>query len=84
MNQVAVGSIVHYVAYGTPGGEYPAGVCRAAVVTEVATDTDHVPQGLWNVGLCVLNPTGMFFKQDIPYDAGRAPGSWHEAHQPEH
>jgi hypothetical protein len=26
--------MVHYVAYGTPGGEFPAGVCRAAVITD--------------------------------------------------
>jgi hypothetical protein len=30
----SVGRIVHYVSYGTPGGEY-ASKCRAAVVTEV-------------------------------------------------
>lgn len=29
-----VGSAVHYVSFGTPGGEYPP-MCRAAVVTEV-------------------------------------------------
>ena len=26
----SVGRMVHYVAYGTPGGEFPAGACRAA------------------------------------------------------
>lgn len=30
----SVGRVVHYVSYGTPGGEYPS-VCRAAVITEV-------------------------------------------------
>ena len=29
-----VSRIVHYVSYGTPGGEYPP-ACRAAIVTEV-------------------------------------------------
>lgn len=28
-----VGQIVHYVSYGTPGGEYPP-TCRAAVIAE--------------------------------------------------
>lgn len=30
----SVGKIVHYVSYGTPGGEYQS-QCRAAVITEV-------------------------------------------------
>lgn len=30
----SVGRIVHYVSYGTPGGEYHS-ACRAAVITEV-------------------------------------------------
>jgi hypothetical protein len=29
-----VGRIVHYVSYGTPGGEYPS-VCRMAHITEI-------------------------------------------------
>lgn len=33
---VIIGRIVHYVSYGTPGGEYTS-ECRAAVVTEVKT-----------------------------------------------
>ena len=31
----AVGRIVHYTSYGTPGGEYPS-VCRAANASEFA------------------------------------------------
>lgn len=34
MRTPAITSWVHYVSYGTPGGEYPP-VCRAAVITEV-------------------------------------------------
>lgn len=48
------GRIVHYVSYGTPGGEYPS-VCRAAIVAEVdASDPNHI-------GLVAINPTGLFF-----------------------
>ncbi len=66
----SVGRVVHYKAYGTPGGEYPS-VCRAAVVTEVAEpDNPESP-----LGLAVLNPTGMFFNQRVPY--GEAAGHWH-------
>lgn len=57
----SVGRIVHYVSYGTPGGEYPS-VCRAAIVTEIEP-------GEWlAVGLAVLNPTGMFFDRGVPYE----------------
>jgi hypothetical protein len=65
----SVGRIVHYVSYGTPGGEYTS-QCRAAVVTE--TDTSDT------VGLAVLNPTGMFFNRTVVHDeGGKAGGSWH-------
>jgi hypothetical protein len=65
----SVGRIVHYVSYGTPGGEY-ASQCRAAVVTE--TDTSDT------VGLAVLNPTGMFFNRTVVHDEGdKTGGSWH-------
>ena len=65
----AIGDAVHYVAFGTPGGEYPAGVCRAAIITEVRTDIE--------VGLCILNPTGLFFLRSAMLDPGSAPGTWH-------
>lgn len=58
----SVGRIVHYVSYGTPGGEYGR-ECRAAVVTEVSADGK-------TVGLCVLNPTGQFFNRDVGHDGG--------------
>lgn len=50
---------VHYVSHGTPprpdGSQAYPSRCRAAIVTEVdGTDT---------VGLCVLNPGGVFFRQ---------------------
>lgn len=75
----SVGRIVHYVAYGTPGGEFPAGVSRAAVITEV--DPPPPPdelQGPAKVGLCVMNPTGLFFNRGVPQDEEhKAPGTWH-------
>jgi hypothetical protein len=69
----SIGRIVHYVSYGTPGGEYGK-ECRAAVVTEV--EDDHT------VGLCVLNPTGQFFNRGVVFDDDDLPGerkggSWH-------
>jgi hypothetical protein len=77
--QPTVGRIVHYVSYGTPGGEYES-ECRAAVVTEV----DSHPDADGTIGLCVLNPTGLFFNQHIEHaedkDAGASQhpgGTWH-------
>lgn len=64
----SIGHIVHYQAYGTPGGEYPS-VPRAAIITQVGND------GL-NVGLCILNSTGMFFNPVVPHSAEPMAGCW--------
>ena len=98
MDKPSVGRIVHYVAYGTPGGEFPAGVCRAAIVTEVASlkmgGADDIVVdahgAVTTIGICVTNPTGLFFNRGIQYDdpfddgkGGRRtqpvvkPGTWH-------
>lgn len=81
MNQVpSVGRIVHYVSYGSPvradGSQAFTSQCRAATITEVAPGQDHP------VGLCVLNPTGMFFHSlddgGCKYDETDKPGgTWH-------
>lgn len=72
-----VGRLVHYQAYGTPGGEYPS-IERAAVVTGVEfSDTDSsIEERNYKVSLAVLNPTGMFFNQDVPYSETPKPGYW--------
>lgn len=75
----SVGRVVHYVAYGTPNGEYLP-EHRAAIITEVyANPTQQDPDHLsTDVGLCVLNPTGQFFNRRVPLDiTGKAGGSWH-------
>jgi hypothetical protein len=70
----SIGRIVHYVSYGTPGGEYPS-ACRAAIIT-VVSEVPHEDSAC--VGLAVLNPTGMFFNQHICQDEiGHAGGTWH-------
>ena len=63
-----VAQFVHYVSYGTPGGEYRS-VCRAAVVTEVHADG--------RIAACVLNPTGLFFHESLWHDEGQSAGTWH-------
>jgi hypothetical protein len=74
LSRPSVGRIVHYVSYGTPGGEFPS-VCRAAIVTavvEMGTGADPL------VDLCVLNPTGQFFNQNVPQnETTKAGGTWH-------
>ncbi len=70
----SIGRVVHYVAYGTPGGEFPAGAHRAAIITEY--DARDTP--IQSVGLVVLNPTGLFFHRGVLMDpTGQQPGSWH-------
>ena len=73
----SVGRIVHYHSYGTPGGEYLP-EARAAVVTaiqQVETATGTVET--WHaVSLAILNPTGMFFNQSVPYSLEPKPGHW--------
>lgn len=70
----SVGRIVHYVSYGTPGGEYHA-ECRAAVVTEV---TGYFEQRGYVVGLCVMNPTGLFFNREMEQsEEDHRGGTWH-------
>jgi hypothetical protein len=77
----SVGRIVHYVSYGTPGGEYTS-QCRAAIVTAVngrAIDPQTLGEAdAWDVDLCVLNPTGMFFNQHcVQGEEHHSGGTWH-------
>ncbi|GAA1281465.1 hypothetical protein [Saccharothrix xinjiangensis] len=59
MTKPSVSRIVHYVSHGTPpradGSQAFTSECRAAVITEVD------PQNPARIGICVFNPTGLFF-----------------------
>jgi hypothetical protein len=73
----SIGRIVHYVSYGTPNGEYGK-ECRAAIVTQVnGRGADERER----IGVAVLNPSGMFFHEDLPeLDPavhGHQGGTWH-------
>lgn len=63
----SIGRIVHYQAYGTPGGEHPSKP-RAAVITDLHENND--------VTVCVLNPTGMFFNRGVAYSEVPKGGTW--------
>jgi hypothetical protein len=67
--------MVHYVSYGTPGGEYSS-VCRAAVVTSVTKfEGSHGPA---IVDLAVLNPEGFFFNRGVSQsEENHRGGTWH-------
>lgn len=69
----SVGRIVHYVSYGTPGGEYRS-ECRAAVITGVPPID---PSGRRHVQLAVLNPGGLFFNTCGHDEEGKVGGTWH-------
>jgi len=60
---------VHYVSFGTPNGEFEP-EHRAAIITQVY-------DGCTEVGLCVINPTGIFFNEGVLYDEDCRPGTWH-------
>jgi hypothetical protein len=69
----SVGRIVHYYAYGTPGGEFPAGVPRAAMIAEV--EAPGFPYS--RIKMCVLNPAGIFFTLGwASYTEDATTGGW--------
>jgi len=87
----SVGRTVHFVSHGTPfrpdGSQEFTSECRAAVITEVGPETESNLQlaevehwdeeALHLVGLCVLNPTGVFFKQGVRWHPNNRAGTWH-------
>lgn len=79
----SVGRVVHYVSHGTPtrsdGTRAYGQACRAAIVTDAgpgllpdagAHDLGEVASDNPVASLCVLNPTGQFFRQGVPFDGG--------------
>lgn len=69
----SVGRVVHYTSYGSVGGKF-APTCRAAVVTAVHPAVEGAPL---TVDLCVMNPTGLFFDQELTEGDPGVGGSWH-------
>lgn len=68
--QPSIGRIVHYVSYGTPGGEFTS-ECRAAIVAGFPGLNDS------QLDLVVLNPTGLFFNRCPQDETGKVGGTWH-------
>ncbi|MFC9429241.1 hypothetical protein [Streptomyces sp. NPDC056987] len=83
--QPSVGRIVHYVSYGTPGGEYTS-QCRAAIITGVphgalpVADSEHSEErdsSAVVLDLAVLNPSGIFFNRCPQSESDQHGGTWH-------
>ena len=77
MDTPTVGRIVHYMSYGTPGGEFTS-QCRAAVVPAVRVAAPGHERGAPYVDLFVMNPTGVFLNQNCHFDEEvKRGGTWH-------
>lgn len=74
----SIGRIVHYRSHGSADGVYEP-ECRAAIVTEFYENGVSLPDGhAWMASLAVMNPEGMFFKQDVYQDEAKSRGgTWH-------
>lgn len=71
----SIGRIVHYRALGSADGKFPVGECRAAIVTSIDKDSVDDPLDRQTVSLCILNPTGMYFNQEVV--KGDEASQWH-------
>lgn len=69
----STGRMVHYVSYGTPGGEYGS-ECRAAVIAGIPSGQNDMINP--EVDLVVFNPSGLFFNRCSHDTAGKG-GTWH-------
>lgn len=79
MEQVAsVGRIVHYVSYGTPGGEYKSR-CVAAIITDIRTIDKHIDgrETITQVRLKIFNPDGDFNSPWLEMSEEHKGGTWH-------
>lgn len=65
---------VHYVSYGSPGGEYKS-VCRAATITNAPVAGRGRPAK--KVDLFVMTPTGSHHNACLQDEDTKAGGTWH-------
>lgn len=76
----SIGRIVHYVSYGTPGGEYSS-ECRPAIITKVypsdGEGTLAEMNGPEEVHLTIFYPDGDFRKKCRHSEGSKTGGTWH-------
>lgn len=66
---------VHYVSYGTPGGEYTS-ECRAAFITGIPKRTRAASSK--GEDLFVMTPTGQHHNRCPRDEETKAGGTWHD------
>lgn len=66
--KATIGRVVHYMKYGTPGGEHKAEP-SPAIITKVINEETQECQ------LFVMNPNGVYFNP-TPYAEEYTPGHW--------
>lgn len=74
----SVGRIVHYVSYGTPGGEFLS-EHRAAIIAAVGYHSERAEEPVPpdTCDLVVFNPGGLFFNTCPHDEETKAGGTWH-------
>ena len=79
----SVGRVVHYVSFGSPGGEFES-TCRAAMITDVGglVDARRYPNREISTDdevadLAVFQPEGVYFAQGVLHDEQHSAGTWH-------
>lgn len=63
-----IGAVVNYISRGSADGAFKPEL-RAAIVTSIGDQPGEV-------GLAVINPTGIFFSEAVEYSNEGKPGSW--------
>lgn len=66
--KATVGRIVHYMRYGSPGGEHKPEISPAVIVKVLNEETQECQ-------LFVMNPNGVYFNP-TPYSETLKPGHW--------
>lgn len=71
--QPTVGRIVHYMNLGDKDGKYPPET-QAALITKVVVPVPG--DGHPVVSLAIFYPTGLFFRDNVPFSEEPARGHW--------
>lgn len=69
----SIGRVVHFVRPGSADGKHkPAHA--AAIITAVPGGKGFEDIG---ISLCVLNPNGLYFNENVKHDEDQGPSTWH-------
>lgn len=65
-----IGRIVLYQRHGSPNGQHKSEPSPAIITAIPDIGVEN------QISLCVFNPTGMYFNEQVPYDPEGRPGTW--------